>query len=69
MTEVKRDLNKYFKSTSIQIVNTWKRRGNVEPYFKHQYQDFNYKIGTLTEYFQFGATEHIQEVLRDLQQL
>ena len=52
--EVRRDLTNHYKSVEIQVLDTWEHRGNVELYFKHRYQPFNYKIGTLTEYFKFN---------------
>ncbi len=50
VTEVQGDLRAHFESVSIKVIGTWSHRGNVEKYFKHRYQDFNYLIGTLTEY-------------------
>ncbi|MEG4088540.1 hypothetical protein [Microcoleus sp. Pol12B4] len=41
----------------------WEHRGNVELYFKHRYKAFNFRIGTLTEYFQFA---NVKAVLNDL---
>jgi hypothetical protein len=35
----------------------------VELYFKHRYKAFNYRIGKLTEYFQFP---NVKVVLQDL---
>ena len=66
MAEVKRDLQKYYQQIEIQISGTWEHRGNVELYFKHRYQAFNYPIGTLTEYYKF---KEIEPVLSDLQQM
>jgi hypothetical protein len=64
--EVQRDLNSHFKSVAIEVLGTWEHRGNVELYFKHRYRDFNYKIGTLTEYFKFVD---VNSVLLDLRQM
>lgn len=66
LKEIKRDLNKHFENFEIKILGTWKHRGNVELYFKHRYQPYNYRIGKLTEYFQF---ENIASVCLDLQQM
>lgn len=66
VVEVKRDLAAHFKQVEIKVLDTWQHRGNVELYFKHRYKDFNYKIGTLTEYFEF---EDIKSVLSDLRQM
>ena len=46
------------------MLGTWQYRGNVELYFKHRYQKFNFRIGKLTEYCRFGDAE---KVLDDLQ--
>ena len=64
--EVQRDLNNHYKSLDINVLHTWEHRGNVELYFKHRYKQFNYKIGTLTEYFKFTDVEL---VLDDLHQM
>jgi hypothetical protein len=64
--EVYRDLNSHFKGVTIEVLGTWEHRGNVELYFKHRYKEFNYKIGTLTEYFKF---DNVNSVLRDLRQM
>lgn len=41
----------------------------MEKYFKHRYENFNYKIGSLTEYYKFDSTENALFVLRDLRQM
>lgn len=64
--EVQRDLAVYYKQVEIQVLDVWEHRGNVELYFKHRYKDFNYPIGTLTEYFNF---QNVQPVLQDLRQI
>jgi hypothetical protein len=66
VTEVQRDLASHYKHVEIQILDTWKHRGNVELYFKHRYKEFNYRIGTLTEYFRF---DDVESVLCDLRQM
>jgi hypothetical protein len=38
----------------------------VELYFKHRYKDFNYRIGSLTEYFQFPDVEEVWDDLRQM---
>ena len=50
-------------------MGTWASRANMERYFKYRYCDFNYKIGTLTEYFRFANPSETQRVERDLQQM
>jgi len=40
--------------------------GNVELYFQYRYQPFNYRIGKLTEYFQFP---NVKVVLQDLYEM
>jgi hypothetical protein len=68
MAEVKKDLLAHYQSVGINVLGTWANRGNVELYFKHRYRDFNYKIGSLTEYYKFN-TEDTLNVLHDLQQM
>ncbi len=55
-----------YDNFNIQLSGTWSHRGNVEKYFKHRYQDFNYPIGRLTEYYKFNIAEDALAVLRDL---
>ncbi|MBD2303052.1 GIY-YIG nuclease family protein [Nostoc sp. FACHB-190] len=66
--EVERDLLAHYKNVVIKVLGTWQHRGNVELYFKHRYQEFNYPIGSLTEYFKFN-NDDIFDALRDLQQM
>ncbi|MHC5771966.1 MAG: GIY-YIG nuclease family protein [Nostoc sp.] len=68
VAEVKIDLLAHYSSAALRVLGTWEHRGNVELYFKHRYQGFNYPIGSLTEYYKFNA-EDIKIVLRDLQQM
>ena len=68
VAEVKIDLLAYYSSAAIKVLGTWEHRGNVELYFKHRYQGFNYLIGSLTEYYKFN-TEDAKIVLSDLQQM
>ncbi len=68
VAEVKIDLLAYYSSAAIKVLGTWEHRGNVELYFKHRYQGFNYPIGSLTEYYKFN-TEDAKIVLSDLQQM
>jgi hypothetical protein len=41
-------------------------RYNVELYFKHRYKKFNFKLGSLTEYFRFPDWELVLEDLRQM---
>ncbi|MHC5716235.1 MAG: competence protein CoiA family protein [Nostoc sp.] len=68
VAEVKIDLLAHYSSVAIRVLGTWEHRGNIELYFKHRYQGFNYPIGSLTEYYKFNA-EDTEMVLRDLQQM
>ncbi|MCT7986478.1 GIY-YIG nuclease family protein [Laspinema sp. A4] len=61
--EVGRDMRSHFSEAEVNLLGLWQHRGNVELYFKHRYQRFNFPIGTLTEYFRFPKVE---TVLRDL---
>lgn len=65
--EVQRDLAAHYKRVEIQVLGVWKHRGNVELYFLHRYKDFNYRIGSLTEYFQFTDAEAVWDDLRQMQ--
>jgi hypothetical protein len=56
-----------YKRVEIQVLDVWNHRGNVELYFKHRYKDFNYRIGSLTEYFQFPDVEEVWDDLRHMQ--
>ncbi|HEY9604859.1 MAG TPA: hypothetical protein V6C85_24870 [Allocoleopsis sp.] len=63
----KKSLTNYVKFC-IEIQHfCWKHRGNVELYFKHRYQEFNYRIGSLTEYFRFTDVEPVWEDLSQMQ--
>jgi hypothetical protein len=66
--EVKIDLVANYKTIDIEVLGTWSNRGNIEKYFKHRYQSFNYPIGSLTEYYKFSNNE-AENVLRDLQRM
>jgi uncharacterized C2H2 Zn-finger protein len=68
IAEIKVDLLKHYQTSAIQVLGTWKHRGNVELYFKHRYRDFNYPIKNLTEYYKFNH-EEAERVLHDLQQM
>ena len=65
--EVQRDLMFHYKQVDIQVLGVWKHRGNVELYFKHRYKDFNYRIGSLTEYFKLADVKAVWDDLRHMQ--
>jgi hypothetical protein len=65
--EIYRDLLIHYKVVAIEVLGTWASRANVERYFKYWYCDFNYPIGSLTEYFRFA--DKTQLVERDLNKL
>jgi hypothetical protein len=67
VAEIYQDLRPYYKTVEIEVLETWASRSNVERYFKYRYSDFNYPIGSLTEYFKF--TSETQLVERDLHQM
>lgn len=67
LPEIERDLKQHYSSISIDVLNTWQHRGNVELYFKHRYQMFNYRIGKLTEYYQFKDVELVLTDLNSMQ--
>ena len=66
LKEIRRDLSQHYQELEITVLNTWKHRGNVELYFKHRYQQYNYPIGKLTEYYSF---ENVDLVLQDLRSM
>ena len=53
----------HYSDVAVSLLGLWEHRGNVELYFKHRYQPFNYRIGKLTEYFAFPK---VKAVLNDL---
>ena len=63
IAEVQRDVKAHYSDVVVNLLGLWEHRGNVELYFKHRYQPFNYRIGKLTEYFCFP---NVKVVLRDL---
>ena len=63
IAEVQRDVRAHYWDVVVNLLGLWEHRGNVELYFKHRYKAFNYRIGTLTEYFQFA---NVKAVLNDL---
>ncbi|MEW6498648.1 MAG: competence protein CoiA family protein [Cyanobacteriota bacterium] len=67
MVEIRRDLRCHYKNVELKVLGTWEHRGNVELYFKHRYQPFNYPLGSLTEYYKFGT--EASAVLNDLEQM
>lgn len=69
VAEVQRELQSYFKVVAIKVLGVWEHRGNVELYFKHRYQDFNSRVGTLTEYYKFDHPDDALAVLHDLQRM
>lgn len=66
LVEIQRDLRSHFQTVAINVLGTWSSRGNVEKYFKYKYSNFNYPIGSLTEYFQFVDLDNAQAVKHDL---
>jgi hypothetical protein len=63
IAEVQRDVRAHYSDVAVNLLGLWEHRGNVELYFKHRYQPFNYRIGKLTEYFAFPD---VKAVLQDL---
>jgi hypothetical protein len=68
LPEIKRDLKAHYGEIEIEVLGTWQHRGNVELYFKHRYQPFNYRIGKLTEYYRFNEIEPVLEDLFSMEQ-
>jgi hypothetical protein len=69
LAEIYRDLRLHYQTVEIEVLNVWAHRGNVEKYFKYRYSDFNYPIGSLTEYFKFADLIETQSVGRDLHEM
>ena len=67
LPEIERDLRQHYSDIDIDVLGTWQHRGNVELYFKHRYQKFNYRIGKLTEYYKFKDVELVLEDLCSMQ--
>jgi hypothetical protein len=63
IAEVQRDVKAHYSDVAVSLLGLWEHQGNVELYFKHRYQPFNYRIGKLTEYFQFP---NVKTILNDL---
>jgi len=63
IAEVQWDVKAHYSDVAVNLLGLWEGRGNVELYFKHRYQPFNYRIGKLTEYFVFP---NVKAVLNDL---
>jgi len=57
------------QNIKVTVLGLWSHRGNVELYFKHRYKQFNYRIGSLTEYYLFSDTSIADAVLDDLNQM
>ena len=68
LPEIERDLKQHYSTIAIDVLGTWQHRGNVELYFKHRYNSFNYRIGKLTEYYRFKNVELVLEDLYSMQQ-
>jgi hypothetical protein len=66
IAEVQRDVRAHYVDVAVNLLGLWEHRGNVELYFKHRYQPFNYRIGKLTEYFAFP---NVKPVLQDLYEM
>ena len=66
IAEVQRDVRAHYSDVTVNLLGLWEHRGNVELYFKHRYQPFNYRIGKLTEYFVFPD---VKVVLQDLYEM
>ena len=67
LAEIYQDLTSHYQKVEIEMLGTWASRSNVERYFKYRYCEFNYPIGSLTEYFKFA--DESQGVERDLHQM
>ena len=59
VAEIYQDLTSHYGVIEIEVLGTWASRSNVERYFKYRYSDFNYPIGSLTEYFRFAGETQV----------
>jgi hypothetical protein len=66
IAQVQRDVRAHYLDVAVSLLGLWEHRGNVELYFKHRYQPFNYRIGKLTEYFVFPF---VKALLQDLYEM
>jgi hypothetical protein len=66
IAEVQRDVRAHYSDVAVNLLGLWERRGNVELYFKHRYQPFNYRIRKLMEYFAFP---NVKALLQDLYEM
>jgi hypothetical protein len=66
IAEVQRDVRAHYSDVTVSLLGLWEHRGNVELYFKHRYQPFNYRIRKLTEYFAFP---NVKALLQDLYEM
>jgi len=67
--EIERDLRCHYQNIKVSVLGLWSHRGNVELYFKHRYKPFNYRIGSLTEYYLFNDNSIADSVLDELNQM
>ncbi len=66
ISAIELDLNQHFDTVSIKGLGFWNHRGNIEYYFQHRYQEFNYPLGNKPGYFKF---DDVKPVLRDLRRM
>lgn len=64
--EIHHDLTPHLTDIKIKPLRVLRNQGSVEFYFKYRYREHQYKLGSLTEYFQF---EDRRKVLSDLSRL
>ena len=63
---MQRDVRAHYSDVAVNLRGLWEHRGNVELYFKHRYQPFNYLIGKLTEYFAFPKVKAVLQYLYEM---
>jgi hypothetical protein len=66
IAQVQRDVRAHYLDVAVSLLGLWEHRGNVELYFKHRYQPFNYRIGKLTEYFVFPFVKALRQDLYEM---
>ena len=69
LSEIEYDLHLHYKKVTVKVLETSCSRGNVEKYFKYKYSDFNYPVGSLTEYFKFARQEDALAAKFDLERM
>ncbi len=55
LPEIRKDLEAHFDTLELAVEGHWPRRGSLELYFKRAFARRQVRVGSLTEYFDFGS--------------